>query len=272
MERVVILYHSGTGSTKVIAEVIYMQIRAKMETVLVSIEDMRDTALINSYDYLIIGFPTYHSAPSASIQTWLNALKPFERRKKAFIFTTCGLYSANTLRIFAKQCRSKNIEVIQSRVYRAPASDGVLIAPWMKRWYTFEKDIVSKLKKDLEAVVSLFKDSANKQSLPRFKLYSVINYPNKLAGSYFSSPIYLFPDQCIRCQRCIKKCPHRCFTMDSDSLPQYRKDNCEHCYRCIHACPNKALSIHKRCRPSNQLDARYFEEAFLKISSNIKGE
>lgn len=80
----------------------------------------------------------YHSSPSQSILKYFNSIKPLSKNKPVYIFTTCGLYSANTLRIFAKKCVSKNLISVLHCSYRCPATDGTLLAPNIKIWFKFE--------------------------------------------------------------------------------------------------------------------------------------
>ena len=66
------------------------------------------------------------------ILTFIKQMEQLEISIPAFLFTTCGLYSANTLRIFAKLCEKKNMITILSRSYRCAATDGILLAPAMR--------------------------------------------------------------------------------------------------------------------------------------------
>lgn len=98
-----------------------------------------------------------------------------------FIFTTCGLYPTNTLRIFAKKCVPLNIIPVISKHYRCIATDGSLLAPFMNCWFKHEKNLHNKIERDISSFMELLNQSMS-VSIPRMKLYSIVNYPNKLLG------------------------------------------------------------------------------------------
>lgn len=132
--NILILYYSGVGNTKMVATKIFNLLHGSHEVTLASIEHLSTDITIANYDRLMIGFPTIHASPAQPILTFIEQIKPLKKSIPTFLFTTCGLYSANTLRIFAKQCEKKNIITILSKRYRCAATDGILIAPTMNIW------------------------------------------------------------------------------------------------------------------------------------------
>lgn len=255
-----IIYHSGVGNTRFIANILFNQLKTKTNVMIKSIEEISDNFEIDEFDNYIIGFPTYHASPSQSIIKYLNSVRPLSKNKPVYIFTTCGLYSANSLRIFVKKCVLKNLMPVLHCSYRCPATDGTLLAPNIKRLFKFEKDIIIKIENEADKIINEFYKTHHKVKFPRFKLYSIINYPNKLAGHYFYKPtIHLHKSKCTKCGKCIKDCPNNCFLTDKDNSPIYRKENCEYCYRCIHHCPSKALSLKKNRTVTKQLNDKFFQ-------------
>ncbi len=142
--RTLIIYHSGVGNTRLIADMLFNQLKNKTNVMMKSVEEVSDYINMNEFDNYIIGFPTYHSSPSKSILKFIDRIKPTSKNKPVYIFTTCGLYSANTLRIFAKKCVEKNLVPVLHCSYRCPATDGTLLMPNMRIWFKFEKDIKRK--------------------------------------------------------------------------------------------------------------------------------
>jgi ferredoxin/flavodoxin len=258
MDNILILYHSAAGSTRLVARLIEAALQGCAQTRLLSIEAPEILALVADYDHLVFGFPTYHCDPSASIRAFIERLPVFTSPKKVFSFTTCGLYSANTLRIFAKHCLTKNLITVHSRSYRSPASDGSLLAPWLPFVYRFEKNLVEKVKADVDTVLAAFADNDSKLAISRFRLYSILNYPNKLGGQIVKFPIYTFAERCTQCGVCVQDCPHDCFEIDALGIPHHRMDGCEHCYRCIHTCPTQALTLRRNQVVTRQLNKQFF--------------
>ena len=250
--NILILYYSGVGNTKMVATKIFDLLYSTHEVTLASIEKLSINMDIANYDSLVIGFPTIHAAPAQPILTFIEQTKQLEKAIPTFLFTTCGLYSANTLRIFAKQCEKKNIVTILSKSYRCSATDGTLLIPHMNMWFCHEKRLDDKVEND----VSTFIRYCNRPiiaNIPRFKIYSILNYPNKFCGQRFSPQIYIHKKNCISCGKCVKNCPVQCICRDDVGYPYFDNEKCIHCYRCIHHCPKKALSLSKKYPPSKTL-------------------
>lgn len=122
----------------------------------------------------------------------------------------------------------------------------------MNMWFCHEKRLDDKVEND----VSTFIRYCNRPiiaNIPRFKIYSILNYPNKFCGQRFSPQIYIHKKNCISCGKCVKNCPVQCICRDDVGYPYFDNEKCIHCYRCIHHCPKKALSLSKKYPPSKTL-------------------
>lgn len=257
--NLIVIYHSGAGSTKYIAELFCTALRKCGHSADIGAVENCCDINFEHYDGAVIGFPTYHASPSHSISKFIQSISELQNNLPVYIFTTCGWYSANSLRIFAKMCLKKNLVTVGYRSFRAPASDGVLLIPQCKGFMKFEKNILQKVEQCANQAVVLFASGKTKLKLPRWKLYSVLNYPNKLAGLYLSKPkIYVNDDLCVRCRKCVSDCPNNCINLESGRII-LNQANCEHCYRCIHNCPKGALSLNKNGQTIVQLNDKFFK-------------
>ena len=263
MKKILVLYFSGAGATKKVAELIYAQLSQSQssEVYIFSIES-EDMPNIVGYDALVIGTPTYHAAPPKALMDYIDTISRLPKESPVFIYNTRGLCSLNTNRILAKQLQNKNIVTIMDRAYRSPASDGSLFAPFIGRFFEFEKDLEKKINCDCMAFLELLKQDIIHGYIPRFQFGSIINAPNKAAGQLITKQIYLHKDKCIKCGMCIEQCPHKTFSTDKQGYPLFNPKNCENCYRCVHYCPEMALSLSKRKTPKKLL--KYKEYTFLK--------
>ncbi len=254
MKRTVVLYHSGVGNTKKVAEKIHRIVSKAFDSELYSVEKLPKTLDFNSYDGLIIGFPVIHTHPTKTILNFINSIERLSAAKPAYIFTTCGLYSANTLRIFAKRCVAKNIIPVLNKVFwGCPATDGTLLAPFIKRFFAFPKNLDTNILLDANAFIELINSGHFSLKMPRFKIYSILTFPNKIAGQLITFPIHLHSEKCCKCGKCSMNCPTQAFRTDENGYPLFQSQNCEKCYRCIHHCPNLALSLNKRKTPKKVL-------------------
>lgn len=249
--KILILYYSGVGNTKMVAKKMYDTLFESNTVTLISVEQ---PLVITPYDYdaLVIGFPTIHSSPAEPILNFIKQMKQLQKSIPTYLFTTCGLYSTNALRIFAKQCRRKNLIPIINRSYRCASTDGILIAPFMKIWFSHEKGLNKKIENDISDFLVLLSRPTTIR-IPRFKLYSILNYPNKFLGQHYSPHIYTHKEKCVLCGECIKNCPTHSISKDNNGFPNVKALQCIHCYRCIHHCPKRALSLSDKRTPQKTL-------------------
>lgn len=242
MEKILILYYSGVGNTKKVAEWMLSYLTPLCEVVIYSVEKLPCFFDLNNYSAVIIGFPTIHSEPAKPIMMFLNNLPSAKTSMATFIFTTCGLYSTNALRIFAKECVKKNLIPVLNRSYRCAAVDGILLAPFMECWYEDEKNLYKRIKNDSQWFKTHYAENSH-AIIPKLKWYSSLNYINKLVGNKYHFKIYLHKERCIRCGKCYINCPVQAVHMDNNNYPIIVRTKCINCYRCIHHCPKLALSL-----------------------------
>jgi len=250
--KISIIYFSGVGATKMVAELMHSRLSQNCEVDIFSVES-KNTLHIDNYDALIVGTPTYHAAPAKIIMNYFDKIPRFIKDVPAFVYNTYSLYSLNTNRILAKQLQKKNIHTIMDKTYRSPASDGSIIAPFVKRFFEFEKDLEIKIDHNCMEFLEMLKQDNPRGYIPRFQFGSIINAPNKAAGQLITLRIHLHKDKCVKCNHCIEHCPHAAISTGKDDYPLFISKNCENCYRCIHHCTKVALSLSKRRTPKKLL-------------------
>ncbi|TLG74188.1 EFR1 family ferrodoxin [Culicoidibacter larvae] len=252
------IYHSGVGNTRLVAEQLHHYINQVCPSQLFTVENASAEAVTNS-QYLILGFPTYHCQPSDSIMKFIEALPEYPEPKYAFIYTSCGLYPANTLRIFAQLCARKNIRVVYDSWYRAPATDGVLLTPGVKLFKQFPKDMTVRLQIDAKQFITRIQNTELLSYIPRFKLYGILNYPNRYFALKHKHTIYIDDSSCIACGKCICNCPQHALSFDEEKHVQFSPKPCESCLRCVHHCPVAAMSIRKNHKPKQLFDTHFYD-------------
>lgn len=150
LPRILIVYFSGASSTRKIALLMKQQLMTIVQVDCWSVEAFlqNETNLAN-YSGMILGTPVHHGAPAKLIIKFMEEIEVQKKALPLFLFNTYGLWSCNTNRIMAKKLRVKNVLTYLDRGYRSPASDGSILVPTIKHFFTFEKGIEQKIKNDL---------------------------------------------------------------------------------------------------------------------------
>ena len=86
-----VLYHSGSGSTKLVATVIAEKLAKSGPVDLVPISFDYDTDQVLSYRTLVFGFPTYHGNPSRSMREFFGMMPEADDPIPVHLFVTYGL-------------------------------------------------------------------------------------------------------------------------------------------------------------------------------------
>lgn len=256
MYKILILYYSGVGNTKRVANKICSALLKVHSVEISSIENLPNDLEMGAYDALVLGFPTIHAAPALPMLDFINGIQSLKEKIPTFLFTTCGLYSENTLRTFANICIPLNIIPVLCKSYRCSATDGILLAPFMKIWFKHERNLDARLERDAFCFIEQL-GSSMMPIVPRIKLYSFINYLNKWIGQRSTFSIYLHNYRCNKCGKCMKNCSEQACVRDADGFPLVIKSKCINCYRCIHHCPESALSLSKKQPPKKTLYSIY---------------
>lgn len=250
MRRILILYFSGVGNTKYVAETMGLLIQANYIVDIKSIEQIDENFDFSMYHKLILGTSTIHSEPAKPMKYFLKSINRLENPIPTFLFATYGLYPENVLRVFADLCILKNIIPVHYAGYRCRATDGILLAPKIKFFRNNEKDLHKKIEQDINKFIKEDRIYCNK---PKYKWYGLLNYPNKWLGQYFHFKIFLHKGHCTRCNKCMIKCPMGAIQKDPFDYPNVNRNQCINCYRCIYHCSHKALSLSRKTRYKNNI-------------------
>jgi len=267
--KILILYHSGAGNTKMLSEIIFERINKEFEVEIDHIDKKYDNKYLQEFDLIILGFPTHHAAPSLSITEFVNKLDRFKKTVKAFIFTTYGLYTGNSLRIFAKMLNEKNVKVLFYEKFRSPATDGVLLfSDKLKFMFRFESKITNKLNRFINKINNFKNLTRNK--IPPYEWYVPLNNIIKPFGiKYYEklkNSMEIIPDKCTNCNLCVSVCERNAWEA-SEPVPVFKAENCEFCLECVHKCPTEAIIFSKNMENKQHLNKRFYYEMKKKITN-----
>ncbi len=270
-KNVLLVYFSGSGSTKAVSELIRKKLgELEFNVTMVDLSISTKAKVIDDFELIILGTPTYHGSPPRTVMEFINKINYQKKNKKVFLFATYGLYAGNNIRTIAKKLLSKKITCIGYTGVRGPAADGTMMFPqWIQFMYRYEKGIKRKLDIAVKEMEEAFTSENSKQKIPVFKWYMPLDYiPNQIFArrmfiKHYSNRIELIND---RWDGKAIQCPRNCWAMINGKAV-YNAKNCEFCMRCIHRTHNKAIIFSDTMKDRPRLDHEFYAARIKEIET-----
>lgn len=264
MSKLLMVYHSGSGSTKAISEILKSKLTRFHEIDMQHIHPHFDYNTLPEYDFILFGFPTYFWEPSTSMMEFLSKMPVYERPLKAFTYTTYGLYSGNSLRILIKKLYMKNIVTGAHARIKGPASDYIVFPFSIPSMFEYESHLSEKIENSVKEINAQINNSDIPFNVPAFKWYVPINNVNKYPGKkffyYYRDKLHILKDRCINCDLCVTKCHRDCWVQGED-VPTFNNDNCEFCLGCVHNCPNNAIIFSYKMKEKDRFNKKFYSKS-----------
>jgi ferredoxin len=265
MKRILIVYHSASGSTKLISEILKNRLAPSFKVDVIRVPINFNYKDIINYDFLIFGFPTFYLKPTPSISDFVEKIPKLNSPIKAFVFTTLGLYAENCLRIFINQLLNKNIITGGSMEFRGPGTDTALLFPisLSSPFRRYEKRINQKINKTIMQIKDLISSEKVVLKIPKLKWYTPISktlqfvYFDSFANNKFK--LHILKERCTNCKLCINTCLRGCWNENNEN-PIFNPTNCEFCLGCVHHCPEKAIIFSKSMKDKPRLNKKFYIE------------
>lgn len=238
MKNIGIVYFSGTGNTKFVANNIKRELEIyNKEVNLINIE--KGNINLKDFDSIIIGGPVYVDRyPEILIKYMEENLKGFTGK--------CMLFST--------QASDKEAIAFQHCIHRVPFLNitYTMFIPMPNNFYNFmfkrsskEEEnqlllesmslIKSGVKDFLEGISKTYpKKNINERIIDL--VYHIV-YPHYV--NYVTKKISIEKDKCINCKMCEMRCPVQSIRIDDKVT---FKKNCLLCQRCMSSCPRDAFS------------------------------
>ena len=273
--KILILYHSGSGSTGTICRLLHERLSDHGTVDIHEITFDFNYRKLDDYDLLLFGFPTYHCRPSQSTIDFIENMPVFKTNIKAYLVATCGLYLGNTMRIAAKSLLKKNIFTAGYMPVRGPGSDELLysVPSWLKFVFTYEKKVSLKIDTIVSETSIITEDENAVLKMPFFKWYAPLNDLFSFFGEKnyerYKKNIHILTEKCTKCNICLNNCIRKCFT-PGDETPVYNFKNCEFCLRCIHNCPSEAIVFSSAMINRPRLNKKFYSNLKNKIYQKNK--
>lgn len=251
MKKAVIYVFSGTGNTRLVAD-LYKKNLSEYETTIydVKMKKIGEDSLRfefdpfpdpNEFDLIGFGHPVYGFNIPKPFDDFINLLPKLENSKKAFVFKTSGegLYinEFSSQRLISK-LEKKGFEFVSDRHYVMPYNMIFRHTPEMvKREWLYAKAYA---KLSCNEIQQGKIDKVRINPFLRFWVPLVrvewIYYP---LSAPFSLKVNM--KKCVKCQKCVKNCPLNNISFDGKKFKFGH--NCTMCTCCSFNCPTSAISI-----------------------------
>lgn len=236
-----ILYFSGTGNTKFIANKLceeFIQNKCNMD--IHSIEENINIKKY-SYDYLIVGFPKYFEyIPEIFMEYIKDNINYSGKEIKTMIFSTGRDEIKSSFKELEDLLLEKNYKVIITKNFKMP--DSHILS---KKYKGVE---VSDLEEIYKISINEVKNSVENFLIENYSKEKISNFKGNIIKRlsrfrtrelYKNSYKFSISSSCDKCNLCVRNCP----TKNIDNIANEIKfrDNCIMCCRCISICPQNAI-------------------------------
>lgn len=232
--NIAIVYFSGTGNTKAIAEGYKHLLAAKGHVV--HLKSIEEGNTLEAHDLLIVGGPIYAGNMPDELINWVRKSVKSVTAKKAIVFSTsAGLLNANGVKSIGQKLSKKGYNVIDMTAFEMPRNfyiDKYEPTPEAVQKQQFENaaaTIIDSLS-SIDGASSLNVDG----SVVMIDFFAdLFRLMAKFMGRSFQ-----IHENCIHCGLCEKNCPKNNIKHEEKKY----LNRCILCTRCIHNCPVNAIS------------------------------
>lgn len=249
MKKAVIYVFSGTGNTRLIAD-LYKENLTDYETVIYDVRmeksqdgkfSFTDAPDPNQFDLVGFGHPVYGFNIPLPLDKFIDVLPKVAEKKPAFVFKTSGeglcINQFSSQRLIHKM-EKKGLEFVSDRHYVMPYNMIFRHTPEMVKREWLYATAYAKL--SCKELMEGKKDKVHINPFVRFWVPLV-----RIEWLYYplSAPYSMKVDmnKCIKCQKCVKSCPLNNITFTGEKF--VFGHNCTMCTSCSFGCPTCAISI-----------------------------
>jgi ferredoxin len=243
MKTIGIFYFSGTGNTRIVAELLRDAfIKQNYQVDLTRIEDvMNGLATFDPAKYDMIGFGSQvigYGVPNL-VKDFLKKL-PEGQHQKAFIFRLAGGVAPinyNVSKYMIRVLKAKGYDVFHERLFSLGSN-------WIKR---FSDPVVQQLyRSTIEKVDQMgleLIEGRERFYQTGFWMRLGMGIVSFFSGQFFrlTGLDYRVSSSCENCGLCARNCPSKNITI-KNGKPSFGL-NCSCCMRCLYNCPKQAIQL-----------------------------
>jgi len=247
------LYFSGTGNSKYIAELFCERMNAACH----SIEEKIDFSnLIAPEKAIAFCYPVYGSRVPRIMREFVKRHMESLKDKKLIIFCTQMYFSGDGARAFTDIFPRGYVSVIYAEHFLMPnnvCNFFILPLPGERSIKKYVKKAERKMQTVCDEITyGVIKKRGFNPVSRALGLIQGVFYPK---FEKIGMDRVWIGDNCTQCNLCVTICPMNNFENESGKVKP--KNNCTMCYRCINKCPKKSISVYLRGKVKKQYKGLY---------------
>ena len=255
-----ILYFSGTGNSKFIAELFSRNMNANCHSSeCYSVEEKLDfRQLIFSQEIIGFCYPVYGSRVPRIMREFVKKHMDVLLHKKIIIFCTQMIFSGDGARAFIDIFPHRFFEVIYAEHFFMPNNICNLFLLPLPGKRKIRKDI-ARAERKMQIVCNNISNGIIKK-----RGFNIISRILGLSQGLFMPMLerealdsVMVNNDCTQCNLCVSICPMENLEYQDGKIAH--KSNCTICYRCINMCPQKAITVLFHEKVKKQYKGMYFD-------------
>lgn len=274
--RIVILLHSTTGNTRVVARFAAERLRRLgHEVEVVDVVKTGAAPDLRGVDLLGVASPTMYFRPTWTMERALARMENAERRTPAFLVNTCGGMPGGQFALLAELLAHKgyvvlgahwilapsnwppHVDAMRALAVTEPLARAARLAPrslrplWAALWESAGMPD-SRDRQELEDFLATVASRAAAGRLEDAPTPSELHHPipttdlvGRVIPREFPDAVLRFridPARCSRCGTCVAVCSDRIITREAEDQVPRIGSGCTGCYGCFNHCPDGAIS------------------------------
>lgn len=251
MDKLLVLYFSGTGNTKFAAKELCRHLNVyECNCVDISVAANAND-LINAADIVFFAYPIYGSCVPIIMSEFVEKYKTLFKGKTVGIMSTQYLFSGDGAALLGRTL--KKYGAIVKWGFHVNLPSNISDADVFKIKNGEENNrIVEKAHQKIKKVAIQINTGKNKKQ--GFSIFSrglglIQRLPFKKVLVKMRGKVKIDEKKCNKCSLCVKHCPVSNLKMEEGVKQQ---DKCVLCYRCVNNCPKAAITILGKNPPKTQ--------------------
>ncbi len=247
MKKGLIIYSSQNGSTQKVAKKIGESFNKKGYGVDLFKIAQGKQIVIDTYDFLGIGCPTYMYRPSYAMLDFIDSLTNLTG-KKVFTFVTFGSIIGDGANWLRERIDRQGADLIG----HFSCSGRDLFPGYTDQGYLFspdgptEKEMLLAESFGTEMAQVLSSERSAEAVEPDAKLNFIYRFERFVTNRFFIKYFYSYffraeKHKCNSCGICLKSCPTQNINRNDNNFPKWSR-NCIFCFSCLIYCPQKAIA------------------------------